>query len=467
MKKLVSLFGIFPAVFCAATISDLSLSQREDGIVVVTYSLDADAVVTADFRNQGVSLGASRHWSLDGDVNRLVAAGAGKQITWHPAVDVPGENLPAVTVELKAWAESDPPDYMVADLLTTTACRIRYYPTADHLPGGIVSNEQYRMYYMPFRKIKAKNVTWTMGTTKELGRATGGEETAHEVTLDHNYFIGVFEVTKAQCEAVGSTKSADCTHSGTSRWRLTPSGRITWNTWRGTLPPAAPGETSVCGKFTARIGFAVDLPLESQWEFAARGGHGEGTWGDGSQILKTESSDSNLNRLSINAYHIGTMTETGTCEPNSYGLYDMHGNIGEFCRDWYQKDITALNGALCVSSTDPSRRADGIVGTNRVIRGGYWTYKPKYVRASYRTYGKPGEFKTERGVRLVTLANLGAEVAPAAFVSEESLAIDTRLSPPDAAVSAAPVARRTYHSVLSDAFALDTLTPPGLILILR
>ena len=471
MKKLLSVLFVFHVVpvSVASTIGDVDISTDGKGLVTVTYSLDSDAIVTADFRSNGVSLGGAKQWSLSGDVNRLVFAGNDKTLTWNAKQDAPETELTDVTVELKAWAESDAPDYMVADLLKTTDCRIRYYPSADFLPGGIVSNEHYRMYRLVFRKIKAKDVEWTMGTTDELGRSTSGNETAHTVKLDRNYYIAVFETTKAQGEAVGSTKNNSCPHSNSSRWRLTPIGRSPWNGWRGTMPPAEPSAGSILGKFSSRTGLKVDFPTEAQWEFAARGGHEEGTWGDGSKISKTENADPNLTRLAIYKHNKAEMTETGTCATNSYGLYDMHGNIAEFCQDWYQADITGLNGALCVHPENSTLRADGTPGANRVVRGGYWSYNPMYVRASYRGHTvEPGGYKSEIGGRVVTFANLGEETEPAVAVADDVISkIDTRSVPASFAVSEDEMALRTEHTLFSDAFALDTLTPRGLAFVLR
>ena len=471
MKKLLSVLFVFHVVpvSVASTIGDVDISTDGKGLVTVTYSLASDAIVTADFRSNGVSLGGAKQWSLSGDVNRLVFAGNDKTLTWNAKQDAPETELTDVTVELKAWAESDAPDYMVADLLKTTDCRIRYYPSADFLPGGIVSNEHYRMYRLVFRKIKAKDVEWTMGTTDELGRSTSGNETAHTVKLDRNYYIAVFETTKAQGESVGSTKNNSCPHSNSSRWRLTPIGRSPWNGWRGTMPPAEPSAGSILGKFSSRTGLKVDFPTEAQWEFAARGGHEEGTWGDGSKISKTENADPNLTRLAIYKHNKAEMTETGTCATNSYGLYDMHGNIAEFCQDWYQADITGLNGALCVHPKDSALRADGTPGANRVVRGGYWSYNPMHVRASYRGHTvEPGGYKSEIGGRVVTFANLGEETEPAVAVADDVISkIDTRSVPASFAVSEDEMALRTEHTLFSDAFALDTLTPRGLAFVLR
>lgn len=472
MKNILT--GILAFQMCAttfaATIGNIDISTNADGFVVVTYSLDSDAIVTADLKSKGVSLGGERQWSLSGDVFKLVSAGSGKKITWNPEQDIPETELTDVTVELKAWTESDAPDYMVAELLQVSDCRIRYYPSADFLPGGIVSNEYYRLQSLVFRKIRAKNVEWTMGTTSELGRSTSGNEEAHTVNLDRNYYMAVFETTKAQGEAVGSTRNATSPHANTSRWRLTPIGRSPWNNWRGTMPPSEPSTGSILGKFSSRTGLKVDLPTEAQWEFAARGGHEEGTWGDGSKILKTKNAeDVNLTRLAIYKYNVAEMTETGTCSTNSYGLYDMHGNVAEFCQDWYQPDITGLNGALCAHPDDSSLRADGIAGTNRVVRGGYWSYNPMYVRASYRGHSVGSdEYKSEMGGRMMTFANLGEEMDPTVAASQNAISkIDTRKTQTFSAISDGAVELRTVHSFFSDAFALDTLTPKGLAFVLR
>ena len=213
MKTIISLAMACSAV--AATAATISVTGQPtvgtDGTVTVTYSLDEPAIVTADFREGGASLGGTNQWSMAGDVFRLVPAGTGT-ITWNAAKDIPGRQLSAVTVELKAWAESDAPDYLIADLMVGSTCRLRYYPSVDYIPGGIVADEGYRMYYLPFRKIRAKGVTWTMGTTSEKGRTTSDvRETAHTVVLSANYYIGVFELTHAQCAACGVTRS------GTSR----------------------------------------------------------------------------------------------------------------------------------------------------------------------------------------------------------------------------------------------------------
>ena len=463
MKTIISLAIACSAI--AATAATISLTGQPtvgaDGTVTVTYSLDADAIVTADFRENGVSLGGTNQWSMAGDVFKLVPAGTGT-LTWNAAKDIPGRQFSAVTVELKAWAESDAPDYLIADLMVGSTCRLRYYPSVDCIPGGIVADEGYRMYYLPMRKIRAKGVTWTMGTSNEKGRSTSNED-AHQVTLNANYYIGVFELTHAQCAACGVSRAGN--YNEEYRWRLTPQNRVTWNGYRGTQPPAAPSDSSTFGKIKARTGLLVDFPTEAQWEYAARGGHGEGTWGDGSEILATSSTDSNLSKLACYKYNGNAMTNTGSYLPNGYGLYDMHGNVLEMCQDWYRVDITTLNG---ICNADGAHYADdeNSSPTARVWRDGQYGSNPSGCRASTRSSVDPGAYKTEGGCRLMTYANLGEEVAPTVVVSQNAFALDTRRDDPQAAATTASgVELRSKQSVFSASFALDMLKHIGTLLL--
>ena len=447
----------------AATISGIATSVGADGVVTVTYSLDADAIVTADFMENGVSLGGTNQWSLAGDVFRLVSAGTGK-ITWNAAKDIPDRQLSSVTVELKAWAESDAPDYLIADLMYGSTCRIKYYPSEDFIPGGIVADEAYRIYYLPMRKIRAKGVTWTMGTTNEKGRSTSNED-AHQVTLDANYYIGVFELTHAQCAACGISRTGSFNEE--YRWRMTPQNNSTWNGFRGTLPPDEPSDSSQFGKIRNRTGLLVDFPTEAQWEFAARGGYSEGTWGDGSSILTQSSTDSNLSNLASYKYNVNTMTNTGSFKPNGYGLYDMHGNAGEMCLDWYRADITTLNG-VCNANGSHYVDDEESAPTTRVARGGHYSSNPSGSRASYRTAVEPAKYKVEWGAcRVMTYTNLGEEVEPTSAVSGDAFALDTRRDAPVAATTGSAVELRSEQSVFSSSFAIDMLKRLGALLLFR
>ena len=374
MNKFLVLAVVMATAADAATISDIATSVGADGVVTVTYSLDADAIVTADFRENGVSLGGTNQWSLAGDVFKLVSAGTGK-MTWNAAKDIPGQQLSAVTVELKAWAESDAPDYLIADLMYGSTCRLRYYPSVDYIPGGIVADEAYRMYYLPLRKIRAKNVSWTMGTTSEKGRSTSNED-AHQVMLDANYYIGVFELTHAQCAACEISRAGN--YNEEYRWRMTPQNRTPWNGFRGsTLPPAEPSISSPFGKIRDRTGLLVDFPTEAQWEYAARGGHRaspSATAYAGSDNIGSVGWYWN-NSPQYQTENIRHTSEVRGKQPNELNIYDMTGNVREWCADWYSPLGTA-------AVTDPEGLSSA--GYGRVYRGGSCNDSAQYCRVAHR-----------------------------------------------------------------------------------
>lgn len=163
-----------------------------------------------------------------------------------------------------------------------------------------------------------------------------------------------------------------------------------------------------------------DLPSESQWEFACRAGNGDGKWGDGSLILDA-TTDGNLpGRYARNGGKIGgtaapdaatATSENGTAvagsyAPNSWGLYDMHGNVWEWCLDFYQASMQMADGSVNVKQTDPTKKLDGSSGGNRIKRGGSWAQDAKWCRSAYREDHGVSSRSSENGFRLVCTAGL-------------------------------------------------------------
>ena len=230
MKTKRTLFGtIFAA--CMATVSSpsqaavpeisgVTMSQAGDRLVTITYTLaDAPAVITLDVQTNvtgdvWASIGGEAVWNAMGDVWKRVETGS-HTITWHPDHSWPdhkivGDNARAVVT---AWALENTPDYMVVDL--ETANIVRYYPGVDFLPkkgfdqsgAAVTNNPDYKTSKLLMRKIMARGVEWTMGsTTRETQRKAEKEET-HKVTLTNNYYIGVFEVTQAQWKNIATNSS--------------------------------------------------------------------------------------------------------------------------------------------------------------------------------------------------------------------------------------------------------------------
>ncbi len=132
-------------------------------------------------------------------------------------------------------------------------------------------------------------------------------------------------------------------------------------------------------------GYRYTLPTEAQWEFAARGGNK-------SKGYKYSGSD-DLDKVGWYSDNSGKKThEVGTKQPNELGLYDMSGNVWEWCSDWYDSDY--YDGG---SMTDPAGAGSG---SGRVNRGGGWGYNARDCRSANRSYSTPASASYFLGFRL-------------------------------------------------------------------
>ena len=425
-------------------VENVVMSQAQFGrTVTVTYKLkNAPAVVTfdvetntlADASGEWVSIGGEAVCNAKGAVWRKVteadADSEGKYtITWRPDLSWEGHKVSladgGARAVVTAWALDNTPDYMVVDISAGAQPNTqKYYTSTNFLPGGLFGKDDYRTTSVVMRKIMAKDVRWTMGSVAEANRSAN--EGTHKVTLTNNYYIGVFEVTQTQWQQVTGYNPSLFTASR----RMRPVEQVAYTDVRqgqgaagttaatasGGVYPAAPYGTSFLGLLRTRTGIDFDLPSEAQWEFAARAGHGEGLWGDGSEITQPEATYacSNLYRLARYERNpstnrdairepttdpaVGGTAIVGTYAPNSWGLYDMHGNVAEWCLDWYADNISVLNGGVNYES-----------GSFRVKRGGWWDRGKASCRSAWRFYASPnGRLLDSKpvGVRLACTAGL-------------------------------------------------------------
>ena len=371
----------------APNVTDVSFAENGDELVV-NYTLDAAAIVVVDIQTNVAddvyaSIGGEHQWTLEGDVNKRVEAGA-RSFTWTPSSDMPDCDVqPAkLKVVFSTYAYGDAPDYMVVALSTAIVDRVTYYPNVESLPGGLLSNGAYRASKLVMRHIHAKGVEWTMGTVGEGSR--GANEVVHKVTLTNDYWIGVFEMTFAQTYryGVGTTLS------------VKPAKNVNYNNVRGHVDtydwPIQPAESSCIGKIRAATGLPFDFPSEAQWEFACRAGHGEGFWNDGSLIGSIDLAELACYGKPWSATDCGVMV--GSFRPNSWGLYDMHGNHSEYCVDWYQVDVSgATHGEVAMS------------GENKVVRGGNFQNGAADCRSGARGSAPPGNNLHQHGFRLYSV----------------------------------------------------------------
>ena len=208
--------------------------------------------------------------------------------------------------------------------------------------------------------------TFTMGATSEQGGdAYSDEKPAHQVTLSP-YSIGRYEVTQEEWEAVMGSNPSE--FKGAKR----PVEQVSWNDCREFIR-----------KLNAMTGKTFRLPTEAEWEFAARGGNSSRgyKYAGGNDVGTVAWYDRNSGDATHNV---------GTKQPNELGLYDMAGNVSEWCNDW-------MDNYSSSSQTNPKGATSG---SDRVIRGGSWYSRAGNCRVSHRGYDSPDNRYINLGLRL-------------------------------------------------------------------
>ena len=218
-----------------------------------------------------------------------------------------------------------------------------------------------------FQMVKIQGGTFQMGATLEQGSdAYDWESPVHSVTLS-DYYIGQTEVTQELWQAVmGSNPSSFKDNN------QRPVEAVSWND---------------CQEFIEKLnrltGKNFRLPTEAEWEYAARGGSKR-------RGYKYSGSD-NPDAVAWDYENSGVKTHAvATKRANELGLYDMSGNVYEWCSDWYG-DYSSN------SQTNPTGASEG---SYRVMRGGNCSSPARIVRVSYRFYSMPDNHHYYNGLRL-------------------------------------------------------------------
>lgn len=405
-----------------APMSDTPLSEpvfsfdpvSREAVISYTLAQGEPRIVTLDVKTNGCSIGTKHFVNLGGAVNRVVNPG-NHRIFWRPDQTWPDHCLDtskdAVTVEIRAWTTNNPPDYAVIDLAAANL-PVFYYVDADAVPGG-VTHALYKTSKLVMRKIPAANVVWRMGRPKGVSPDANGPAYDRYVQLTKDYWISVFQITERQYYLVtaGSTSNykADPLH-----WTM-PLHNISWGAYSdGTHSIRGADATwpsshyvnpeSFLGKLrVVQPAFQFDLPTEAQWEYAYRAGTDTLTpWGD--TVAQNASDPFVWNRGN---WHLDPALtekkphEVGLLTPNGWGLYDMGGNINEWCLDYYRYNPAASEaGAVTVNPVGPLA-PDAGCSTHRVLRGGSWDDDYKRIASHVRTHLQTPQMCKWRGIRLV------------------------------------------------------------------
>ena len=354
------------------TITAVTAQQRYpwNGKVDISYTVTGDIMEEAKQQAVLTSLKVSAidmvanttnaATQLSGDVSLEEGTHA---IVWD--MDAEGFHLPfkSSNMVFNVSCEITPAMYCVIDLsggANATSYPIIYMAEP---PNGGFNVDEYKTTKLVLRRIEAG--TFIMGEDQT--------DESHRVTLTKPFFCGLFEMTQKQYELVTGEKPCSSTSCGTGN--TYPVYYVSYNKIRGSSDGAkwplssAVDASSFIGKLRARTGLDFDLPTEAQWEYSCRAGttttFSYGDSADGTYMWYEGNSGSKTHPV-------------GAKKPNSWGLYDMHGNVLEWCLDWY-----AYSQEYVTNPQGPSS------GTERVIRSGSYYFSLGACTSSYRNMGQP------------------------------------------------------------------------------
>ena len=324
------------------------------------------------------------------------------RVTWDANAE--GVNFKSqsvkVFVEIVQYAEK----YMMIDVSggsATNCYPVTYLHGAPE--GGFSKTDEYKRNKIVLRLIPPG--TFVMGSpTTEPGRKGSGYDTSaregqHFVAITRPFYIGIFQITQKQyLNVMGGTNPA----LGQDDDRR-PVERVSYETIRGAVEGAkwpqtnSVDGTSFMGLLRAKckeldlsgewkpVSGLFDLPTEAQWEYACRAGTTT-PFNNGVACADEGALDTQLRllaRYQSNGGGLARHAVVGTAgAPNSWGLYDMHGNVWEWCLDWYREDVQNIEN----SSVDP---VGATTGSARVLRGGGCNDLPRYCRSAFRGYIAP------------------------------------------------------------------------------
>ncbi|WAL60118.1 formylglycine-generating enzyme family protein [Thermocoleostomius sinensis A174] len=220
-----------------------------------------------------------------------------------------------------------------------------------------------------------------MGSPADEPERRDSESPQRQVTVP-GFFMGRFQVTQAQYEAiVGSNPS---NFSGANR----PVEQVSWN-----------DAIEFCEKLSQRTGQTYRLPSEAEWEYACRAGTTTPFHFGATITTDLVNYNGNFTYASApNGEYRQQTTDVGSFPPNAFGLYDMHGNVWEWCQDVWHENYAG-------APTDGSAWIEGGESNNRLLRGGSWNNNPRNCRSANRNRNLPDNRNNNNGFRVVLSAS--------------------------------------------------------------
>jgi len=335
------------------SISNIKIIKK-DKKFTITYDLkakqpDEKFIVDLFVSEDGGATFRDTIKGLSGDVGKNILPGLGKQMIWDMAAGNDSIKGPKIKFEVRASSMNE-----------------------SEIPRDSVFEFSMDM-------VLVRGGTFKMGCTDEQGSdCKSDEKPSHNVTLT-DFYMGIYEVTQAQWKAVMRNNPSDFNDCDSC-----PVEQVSWNDVQDFLK-----------KLKEMTDKTYMLPTEAQWEFAARGG--ASTVLSGTYAFSGSNNIEDIAWFTENAFNIGNTYpnygthNVGTKKSNFLDLYDMSGNVGEWCSDLYGN----------YNRNDQTNPKGPGTGTMHVIRGGAWDSLEADCRVSSRNKLPPDKRTNAVGFRLV------------------------------------------------------------------
>jgi len=398
------------------TISDVVARQRWpwSQLVDVDYVLTCDATQSVDVAvtaKDGSTTLTLPSESLSGDLNG-VSTGL-RRIVWDPTKTA-YTNRQMLTQFSVTLTPTEAPLYMIVDLTKSAGAdgqveyiypgdaRLVTYGRFTNVWFGVTNDSAYATTKLVLRRVHAG--TFGMGDSANIS-----------TTLTKDFYAGAFKVTQRQWELITGTKPSFFNNA--TCYASRPVEQVSYNNIRGAMNdnpvvnwPATDrtvvSTNSFLGKLRAKTGLMTfDLPTEAQWEYMCRAGTTT-YYSDGLGTPGNTTSNAQLNVLGRYKYNGGLYSSgawpspscgltsgsatVGSYLPNNWGIYDTHGNVCEWCLDWYDNSVT---GGL-----DPS---GPVSKTTRILRSGSFGDDAATCRSAFRYPYSPNSCYCNIGFRIV------------------------------------------------------------------
>ncbi|NLX14579.1 MAG: formylglycine-generating enzyme family protein [Phycisphaerales bacterium] len=294
-------------------------------------------------------------------INECIVVAALNDVDRPPCSALAGDTLPEITGPITA---SFPMTAEQAGQVQENAARQLGLPKEIRLDFG--GGVEIELVLIPAGE-------FLMGSPDTEPHRNADEGPQHRVRIPQPFYMGKYEVTQAQWQAVMRKNPA--TFKGDDR---RPVENVSWDDCQ-----------KFCRWLSAKLGQTIRLPTEAEWEYACRAGSpAPYHYGD------------SVSDLDAYAWYRqnseGATHPVGRKKPNAFGLYDLHGNVWEWCADvWHDN----YQGA----PADGSAWIKGGNSAGRILRGGAWDYGPRDCRAAYRNGSAAGCRKCGSGLRLVAV----------------------------------------------------------------